>query len=245
MDAYRPAFFVTAALLVASVGYQLWSRPAPSPSVSPDASAAPETSDAQPDAKALDAELRAAQRDLIRARAELSKCQEQAWDMAADLMRGDVQAPEGGQGGGDGLCAVSQTLLRKQWKAGEPKARELFGKHLGTEGWIDNDMKWRLGRHRERFDLAARDEAALESGYKGIWHRHGDRMREQAAEGDWEAVAETVRAFWREEDELLGDVLRPEELATFQKSEAGFRRSLLAMFATYGDQPWDDEALSW
>lgn len=245
MDAYRSAFFVTAALLAASVGYQWWSRPSPSVTPEPAPSAVdPETPDA---ARELDAELRATQQQLLEARAELSRCQTQAWDMAADLMRGDVDGATAGQGGrrGDDLCAVSQSLLRKQWEASEPKARELFGKHLGTESWIDNDMKWRLERHGERFDLAARDEAALERGYEGIWHRHGDRMRQLAANGDWDGVAETVRGFWREEDELLGEVLRSDELQTFKQSEAGFRRSLLAMLATYADRPWDAEALSW
>lgn len=245
MDAYRPAFFVTAALLAASLGYQWWSRPSPSTSPEPTPSAT--AVEAPDEARALDAELRATQQRLLEARAELSKCQTQAWDMAADLMRGEVDPTSTGQGASEGgdLCAMSQSLLRKQWEAGEPKARELFGKHLGTETWIDNDLKWRLERHGKRFDLAARDEAALERGYEGIWHRHGDRMRELAAEGDWDGVAETVRGFWREEDELLGEVLRPEELGAFQKTEAGFRRSLLAMLATYADRPWDDEALSW
>ncbi|MEQ9319078.1 MAG: hypothetical protein RIF41_07950 [Polyangiaceae bacterium] len=245
MDGYRPAFFVTAALLAISVGYQWWSPP--SPGASPDPAPTALEPDVDDAARELDDQLRTVQRDLLQARAELSKCQTQAWDMAADLMRGDVGGAAAGQGGsrGDDLCAVSQTLLRKQWEASEPKARELFGKHLGTPSWIDNDMKWRFERHGERFDLAERDQDALERGYQGIWHRHGDRMRALAAEGDWDGVAETVRGFWREEDELLGEVLRPDELATFEQSEAGFRRSLLAMLATYADRPWDAEALSW
>jgi len=247
MDGYRPAFFVTAALLAASLGYQWWSRPVEAVDVEPRPAPTASATAASVDAQQLDTELRAAQQELLRVRAELSKCQTQAWDMAADLMRGEGEAPDfgGGGSGADGLCAMSQALLRKQWELGEPKIRELMGKQLGTETWIDSDMKWRLSRHRKRFDLAARDEAALERGYEGIWHRHGDRMRRLAAEGDWDGVADDVRDFWREEDELVGEVLRPDELATFRKDEAGFRRSLLAMFATFADRPWDDEALSW
>ena len=65
MDAYRSAFFVTAALLAASVGYQWWSRPSPSVTPEPAPSAVdPETPDA---ARELDAELRATQQQLLEA----------------------------------------------------------------------------------------------------------------------------------------------------------------------------------
>lgn len=249
MNRYKPAFYVTSVLLALSVGGHLWARrddraegPAAGVSASPVGRAGVPDEAAQVDDK-----LRAAQRELLRLRAELARCQEQSWDMAGELMQGRPSLgddAEGGDGAGS-LCAMSQAVVRKQWTANEPKARELLGKELGTESWVERDLKWRLDRHRNQLDLAARDEAALERGYRGIWHRHGERMRQQAAEGDWEAAAETVRAFWREEDELVGEVLRPEELASFKEREVAVRKPLLAMLAAYGDQPWNEESLTW
>jgi hypothetical protein len=246
MTGYKPAFFVTAALLAASLGWHWWSRSevAPAPTT-PMATAPSATASVEAEVHRAAEKLNAAQREVLRLRAELDRCRDQSWDMAADIMRGQSQAFASGGGGGDSICAISQTLLRKQWAAGEAKARETLGRELGTDAWVKNDLAWRMRRHREHFDLAARDEAALESGYRGIWHRHGERMREQAAKGDWEGVAETVRAFWREEDELVGEVLRAEERRTFEEAERPVRTALLAMFASYSDEPWDEDSLSW
>ena len=66
--------------------------------------------------------------------------------------------------------------------------------------------------------------------------------------GDASAARARTSPAWRYHEIATTHMVpenRPDELATFEQSEAGFRRSLLAMLATYADRPWDAEALSW
>jgi hypothetical protein len=232
---YRAAFFVTASLLAGALGYIVTRLPAELAATTPSASAEP--SAPAPDNSA----------EMTRLRAKLSKCQDQSWEMAADLMKGSalpppVTAPPV-QRAARSLCPVSQAFMRQHWQQGKPVVAAILAKELGTPEWIERDTEARLMRHRDRFDLAARDEAALERGYRGLWHRHGEAMRDKAAAGDWQGAAATARAFWRDEDTMVAEVLRADELPRFTKEEAQARTTLLAVFATYGDQEWDDDAL--
>ena len=117
--------------------------------------------------------------------------------MAVDLMRGGGKAHptvkvEEAEGARAFLCNVGEEVLRDQWESGKQAAAEQLGRELGTEAWVKNDLELRMARLKAMSDLSDRDADTLERGYRGLWHRHGDRMRAQAAEGAWEDVAETV-----------------------------------------------------
>ncbi|MCA9621289.1 MAG: hypothetical protein KC731_19840 [Myxococcales bacterium] len=242
MRDYKLAFFVTLALLAGSLWWHFRPPPAAEPTTP---SAEVEASAEREEAREL-LETRA---ELNRLRARLDECEQQSWDMAVDLMRGGGKAHptvkvEEAEGARAFLCNVGEEVLRDQWESGKQAAAEQLGRELGTEAWVKNDLELRMARLKAMSDLSDRDADTLERGYRGLWHRHGDRMRAQAAEGAWEDVAETVRAFWREEDELVGGVLGDAGARNFRDGEAAARTALLAVFATYAELPWDDATLA-
>ena len=250
MNGYKVPFYVTAALLLASLAVQLRSFDL----LGPDA-ATPRPSESAPDASAppsglasAAAELRAAKLEVLRLRSELVKCQDQNWDMAADLARGMLDPREVPASTDDTakstMCAVSGWVLRKQWEHGAVVVGAILGQELGTEAWVNSDLEQRFQRLGADQDLGQRDKDELERGYRGIWHRHGERMRRQAAAGDWNGVADSLRTFWQEEDDMVNGTLGADRASSFADSEAPLRTTLLALFATYADAPWDESTLS-
>lgn len=144
------------------------------------------------------------------------------------------------------LCKIAEGHVRALWALNKDTfLSTLTG--VGTDAfarkWTDDAVNKLAGT----LGLRADEKRRLEQGYSTIWNQHGATMqaRLRAQPQDFAGLLEDVRAFWREEDELIARQIGDGARDDFRASELGARTAMAGILGTYAGKREYDESSAW
>jgi len=250
MNRYKVAFFVTALLLAGSLVLHIAAardRAGAGGPTSTDGSEAPAS---------CETELR----DLTRCRQQLAGCKTKSWEIVQQAIRqgaeqqAEVEKTKPGTQEQEGpaqdwrqaLCEASEDFLRQVWEGHKEQVHAML-QGAGTEEWIDLWMDVKMADIDSRWDLERHERNQLQDGYRRLWGDHAATMQSlmQQTPPDYTAIAEATREFFKDEEQLIGELFGEDARAEYTAAELKNRTLVLAMFATFADRPWDDQSVGW
>jgi len=259
MNGYKAAFVVTALALAASLAFHLHGRLKPTGTDQP-GSAASEAADGgateQPAAPAPTAE----DPRIAQLRAQLAACRESSWSVVAKAIQKDAREQAKtrvARQDGDKITAADSSF--EQQEAARCGIAMQFARlllerdraafveslqNVGTEDWVDEEVRARLATVEELFSLDAEDSERLRLGYETLWNGYGRELRRMVEHEDWIGMVDASKTFWRDEDKLIADLLGPEARAEYRVAALETRSALIATLAAIAGLPWDDK-LAW
>lgn len=144
------------------------------------------------------------------------------------------------------LCKIAEGHVRALWALN----RDAFVATLSGIGTDAFARKWTddaVGKLTTTLGLRAEERRRLEQGYGTIWSKRGAAMqaRLRAQPQDFAGLLEDVRAFWREEDELIARQVGDGARDDFRASELGTRTAIAGMLGTFAGRTEYDESSAW
>jgi len=181
--------------------------------------------------------------------AELRACREDGWSLVKALFKHEQRDDEESAALDSDfaaqnaeLCDITAVEARKGWNSRRDSIVDSLSR-VGTETWIDEHISDKLSAHERHYDLDAADREALEEGYVALWYQH-EEVQQLIADEDWVGLIDSARDYWRDEDQLVTDLLGAERAATHRAADLRGRTSIMAIFATLGDLPWG-QSIAW
>ena len=254
MKGYKLGFYVMTAAFAATLAFHVVSSPPPGPTPAPAApdnppaahTASPSTATPQPSEESATL------------REQLAACRESSWELVAKVVSDDSgRAAEATQPAADAsdprrahleqqrdaLIEVALEHLAGHWQ-GNRKAIMQTMAHVGNAQWVEADIAKKVAAHAKRFDLNRHDEARLEREYGALWGEYGDNMQELIKGEDRDGLMDEVRAFWRDEDRMIGRTLGQDQRATFREADTKSRTTIMAILAIFSGAEWG-EGIAW
>jgi len=250
MNGYKVGFYVASAGLVTSIAYQqLMGTEAPTaPAPAGSTIAATSRSTATPASTGPGANSK-----LDELRSQLDQCRDSSWELVARVVAERHQVSTKAGPTDDkatdldkqrrALTNVALLHLREHWQSSRDDIIKAMG-YVGSEEWVQADVSKKVAAHRRRFDLNDADAQRLHGGYTDLWSRYGDTMNGFVANQDWQGLAGEVRDFWKDEDRMVGSILGHDQSAAYRESDTAGRTAIMAILATFDDEPWD-ESIAW
>jgi hypothetical protein len=259
MNGYRAAFLGTAFALTVSLAFHVAAGLEPSTTEGPDDAAAAATDGAVLGETAATAPAAEDPR-LARLRAQLAACRETSWQVVAKAIQKDAQRQakrRAAQAGAEKVTAADSSFERQQAarcaialqfaRLMLERDRDAFAASLhgvGTEAWIEDEVRSRVAALEEQFSPGQDDLKQLQQGYETLWTGYGRELHRLIEHEDWVGLVDASKTFWRDEDKLVADLLGPEARAEYRASALETRSAVIATLATLAGLPWDDK-LAW
>lgn len=182
--------------------------------------------------------------------AELEEtCRRMGWAATlAPLAPGDVlgpgeSTPEDANVAREIVNDVAREHLRDHWNQKRDEILESL-REVGTDAWVAEEVDKKASARAERFDLDSAATDGIREGYAAMWREHAEELSSSIESEDWEGVMAQASVIWAEEDAIHEAHLAPEQYEAFVGEEERTRVTILAIFATLADVPWDDEMLA-
>ncbi len=254
MNGYQAAFFGTALALGVSLAFHLVAAQEPPTHQAPSEPAAEPTGETVPTAPAAEDPR------LAQLRRQLAACRESSWQVVARAIQKDVQGQtkrravkagaekvtaadssfEHQEAARCGIALQFARLMLERDKA--TFAASLQG--VGSEAWIDEEVRSRVAALEEQFALEGADLDRLQQGYETLWTGYGRELTRLIEHEDWVGLVDASKLFWRDEDKLVADLLGPEARSQYRASALDTRSAVIATLASLAGLPWDDK-LAW
>jgi hypothetical protein len=235
-----------AALLLASLGFnvhQRVTRPAPPP---PQKQAEP-----CPEAPPPGASL---------CEKKLESCEKRGWELALKVMaserpKRDASAPvpaaattpakpgdSSRAAQASALCSRAQATLRETWQ----RDRDAIGLGLAASvadpALLDKSIGEGLDAMRQTLKLGAREAEDLERAYREKRVARASEVQKALEQEpkQWGKMVDAARGLYADEDALVARYAGSEGRDTWRAKQLESRTVLLALFASLADQEWDD-----
>jgi hypothetical protein len=245
---YRTGFFVVSGALAISLVFHATRSgaavpaPPPAPTASPPNASAPATTCA----------------------VELVRCREESWNVVAKSIASDlddrarvhrsgaarpaVADPAETTGPADQkrvLCDVAEQQAREHWASQRANIHASV-RDVGKPEWIKSETTKYLAKLEKDLGTTKSEHDRLERAYVTLWAKHGPILQRLVTVDpvDDLALLESVKAYWRDEDAMVENVMGSAGLAEYRAAEMRSRTAIAAILAALGDRPFDD-ALAW
>ncbi len=177
------------------------------------------------------------------------------FDLSApfDRMPAPHPVPETGEGGFEALPEVNASLqasmldliarehLRRHWLAEKANIDRTLLRDLNDREKLEADLLRDVNEIATLLNLDDADRADFEERYAELRTRRIERVRKsmRADFVDYAVLYEQIKAYFAEEDELVGQLHGPEAVKKLRLARLESRTALLAIAATLAGQDWE------
>lgn len=198
----------------------------------------------------------------LRCCVELEKCRRSSWDIALKAMRGDAKDRAQRRAKSreeqptkpidpdllrrrEALCALSEEFFNQLWNSQRDMAMALM-KDFGSEGWVDNWVDFKSDELGEMLELSDSQQQIVSQGYDSLWRQHGPRMQKllERQPPDYDALLRSAQDYFRDEDQLLANVLGEEARSKYADSQLETRAIITAALGAFAGKGWD-QSIAW